>query len=108
MKLVLWKGRINSSSLLVSICFPLHEYQEQQSQSSIQPSNSLRPSIIPIPSINISGTMSASPRIFVTGVSGYVGGHTVMRVIEKHPEWTIAALVRNKEQSDRLIEILLL
>ncbi|KAG4411878.1 hypothetical protein IFR04_014995 [Cadophora malorum] len=44
--------------------------------------------------------MSASPRIFVTGVSGYVGGHTVMRVIEKHPEWTIAALVRNKEQSD--------
>ena len=23
-----------------------------------------------------------------------------MRVIEKHPEWTIAALVGNKEQSD--------
>lgn len=44
--------------------------------------------------------MSTSPRIFVTGVSGYVGGHTVMRVTEKHPEWSIAALVRNQEQSD--------
>ncbi|KAL2073845.1 hypothetical protein VTL71DRAFT_11171 [Oculimacula yallundae] len=42
--------------------------------------------------------MSFSPRIFVTGVSGYVGGHTVVRVIEKHPEWTIVALVRNEEQ----------
>lgn len=46
--------------------------------------------------------MSASPRIFVTGVSGYVGGHTVMRVIEKHPEWTIVALVRNEEQ-DKIV-----
>lgn len=43
--------------------------------------------------------MSASPRVFVTGVSGYVGGHTVMRIIEKHPEWTVVALVRNEEQN---------
>lgn len=37
-------------------------------------------------------------RIFVTGVSGYVGGHTVMRILEKHPEWSICVLVRNEEQ----------
>lgn len=43
--------------------------------------------------------MSAYPRIFVTGVSGYVGGNTVLRIIEKHPEWQIVTLVRNEEQS---------
>ncbi len=44
--------------------------------------------------------MSTSPRIFVTGVSGYVGGNTVLRIVEKHPEWHIAALVRNQEQGN--------
>lgn len=34
----------------------------------------------------------------MTGVSGYVGGHTVLRIIEKHPEWHVAGLVRNDEQ----------
>ena len=43
--------------------------------------------------------MSAIPRIFVTGVSGYVGGHTVLRITEKHPQWHLVVLVRNKEQS---------
>ncbi|CZT09181.1 related to nucleoside-diphosphate-sugar epimerase [Rhynchosporium graminicola] len=43
--------------------------------------------------------MTSSPRIFVTGVSGYVGGHTVVRLIEKHPEWNFVALVRNEEQN---------
>ncbi len=42
--------------------------------------------------------MSASPRVFVTGVSGYIGGHTVVRIIEQHPEWHVAVLVRNEEQ----------
>jgi uncharacterized protein YbjT (DUF2867 family) len=42
--------------------------------------------------------MSSSPRIFVTGVSGYVGGHLMGRLVEKHPEWHVAVLVRNEEQ----------
>ncbi len=40
----------------------------------------------------------SAPRIFVTGVSGFLGGHTVSRIIEKHPEWHVVALVRNEEQ----------
>jgi uncharacterized protein YbjT (DUF2867 family) len=40
----------------------------------------------------------SAPRVFVTGVSGYVGGHTVMRIVEKHPEWNTVVLVRNEEQ----------
>jgi uncharacterized protein YbjT (DUF2867 family) len=42
--------------------------------------------------------MSVAPRIFVTGVSGYVGGHTVGSLVEKHPEWKVVLLVRNEEQ----------
>jgi len=42
--------------------------------------------------------MPTSPRVFVTGVSGYIGGHVVANIIEKHPEWHLAVLVRNEEQ----------
>jgi uncharacterized protein YbjT (DUF2867 family) len=40
----------------------------------------------------------SAPRVFVTGVSGYVGGQTVLRIFEKHPEWHVVLLVRNEEQ----------
>jgi hypothetical protein len=42
--------------------------------------------------------MSTSPRIFMTGVSGYVWGHMMGRLAEKHPEWHVAVLIRNEEQ----------
>ena len=45
-----------------------------------------------------SQAMSSSPRVLVTGVSGYVGGHTVMRIMEQQPEWHVVLLVRNEEQ----------
>jgi hypothetical protein len=41
---------------------------------------------------------SSPPRIFVTGVSGYVGGHMMERLLKKHPEWHIAVLVRDQAQ----------
>jgi hypothetical protein len=47
--------------------------------------------------------MSSSPRIFVTGVSGYVGGHMMGRLLEKHPEWHVAALVRNEKQKETIL-----
>ena len=40
----------------------------------------------------------AAPRVFVAGVSGYLGGHTITRVMEKHPQWNIVALIRSEEQ----------
>jgi nucleoside-diphosphate-sugar epimerase len=41
---------------------------------------------------------SSSPRIFVTGVSGYIGGHTVSLLAQKHPEYTLTLLVRDESQ----------
>jgi uncharacterized protein YbjT (DUF2867 family) len=40
----------------------------------------------------------SSPRVFVTGASGYVGGNTVGRLIKKHPEYDIVLLVRDEDQ----------
>lgn len=40
-----------------------------------------------------------SPTIFVTGVSGYIGGHIVTDLIEKHPEYQVITLVRTKKQA---------
>lgn len=40
-----------------------------------------------------------SPIIFVTGVSGYIGGHLVGFIVTKHAEWHTVTLVRNEEQA---------
>jgi len=37
--------------------------------------------------------------VFITGVSGYIGGHVVRLIAEKHPEYNLVALVRNEEQA---------
>jgi N-acetyl-gamma-glutamylphosphate reductase len=47
--------------------------------------------------------MSASPRVFVTGTSGYFDGHLVGRIVEKHPEWHLVVLVRNEEQKNTIL-----
>jgi len=47
--------------------------------------------------------MSTSPQIFVTGASGYIGGHVVAVIIEKHPEWHLSLLVRNEEQKSLVL-----
>ena len=39
----------------------------------------------------------------MTGVSGYIGGHLVGRIVEKHPEWHLVVLVRNEEQKDTIL-----
>lgn len=48
-------------------------------------------------------TMAAAPRVFVTGVSGYLGGHTVTRIMEQHPEWNVVVLVRSEEQKNIIL-----
>jgi len=40
-----------------------------------------------------------SPIIFITGVSGYIGGEVMDVFAKKHPEWQLVALVRNAEQA---------
>ncbi len=40
-----------------------------------------------------------SPTIFITGVSGYIGGHTVTVLAKKHPEYKLVLLVRDENQA---------
>ena len=40
-----------------------------------------------------------SPTIFVSGIAGFVGGHTVNNLIKKHPDYKVLGLVRNDEQA---------
>jgi nucleoside-diphosphate-sugar epimerase len=40
-----------------------------------------------------------SPIIFITGVTGYIGGEVVDVFVKKHPEWQLVTLVRNAEQA---------
>jgi len=44
--------------------------------------------------------MSTPPRIFITGVSGYLGGNLVGRLVDKHPEWHHVVLIRNEDQKE--------
>lgn len=43
-----------------------------------------------------------SPRIFITGATGYIGGHTTGVLVAAHPEYQVVALVRNEEQATKL------
>ena len=38
------------------------------------------------------------PKVFLTGATGYIGGHTLQFIANKHPEWDIIAFVRNESQ----------
>ncbi|KAF2430889.1 NAD(P)-binding protein [Tothia fuscella] len=40
-----------------------------------------------------------SPTIFITGVTGYIGGEVAVVLASKHPEYDLVFLVRNGEQS---------
>jgi hypothetical protein len=43
-----------------------------------------------------------APRIFVTGASGYIGGHFVDRLSQSHPEYHVVVLVRDKAQGEQI------
>lgn len=43
-----------------------------------------------------------SPRILVTGATGYIGGHATGVLIASHPEYEVVALVRTEEQGAAL------
>lgn len=39
-----------------------------------------------------------TPRIFLTGATGYIGGDTLYALYNKHSDYEIAALVRSEEK----------
>lgn len=47
-----------------------------------------------------------SPQIFITGAHGYVGGDFAALIVQNHPEYKIAALVRNSAQAESLNAVL--
>jgi nucleoside-diphosphate-sugar epimerase len=43
-----------------------------------------------------------APRIFVTGISGYIGGQLLHDITKKHPEYHVRGLVRTAEQQEKV------
>jgi N-acetyl-gamma-glutamylphosphate reductase len=43
-----------------------------------------------------------APQIFMTGVSGYIGGQLLHDMVAKHPDWHITGLVRTEEQAKKI------
>ncbi|KAJ5177029.1 uncharacterized protein N7482_002906 [Penicillium canariense] len=44
----------------------------------------------------------ASPKIFLTGATGYIGGEGLYTIAHAHPDWQLSALVRSKEKAAQL------
>lgn len=43
-----------------------------------------------------------APTIFITGVTGYIGGEVAVVLADKHPEYNLVFLVRNEEQAKKI------
>lgn len=43
-----------------------------------------------------------APRIFITGITGYIGGQLLHNLLLKHPDYQITGLVRRDEQGDKI------
>lgn len=41
-----------------------------------------------------------APKVFVTGVTGYIAGDAFHAFNQAHPDWEYAALVRTKDKGD--------
>jgi uncharacterized protein YbjT (DUF2867 family) len=46
-----------------------------------------------------------SPRIFMTGASGYIGGQFLHTLGLKHPDYQVIALVRTEEQKEKISKL---
>ena len=42
------------------------------------------------------------PKFFITGATGFIGGDALYTFFKAHPEWEIAALVRNSEKGAKV------
>ncbi|KAL3423842.1 hypothetical protein PVAG01_05589 [Phlyctema vagabunda] len=45
-----------------------------------------------------------APRLFILGISGYVGGQFLVDITREHPDYHITGLVRNEEQARKINE----
>jgi len=42
-------------------------------------------------------------RVFITGITGYIGGQLATDLSRQHPEWQLVGLVRNIEQAQKVV-----
>ncbi|KAF2003215.1 NAD(P)-binding protein [Amniculicola lignicola CBS 123094] len=43
-----------------------------------------------------------APKVFITGVTGYIGGDVLYALFNKHPEYEYTALIRTQEKADTI------
>ncbi|KAF4764519.1 hypothetical protein HAV15_000874 [Penicillium sp. str.  len=43
-----------------------------------------------------------APKVFLTGVTGYIGGDGLFAIASSHPDWQFSALVRSEEKSTQV------
>ncbi|KAL4862771.1 hypothetical protein BDV12DRAFT_190158 [Aspergillus spectabilis] len=44
----------------------------------------------------------ASPKVFLTGASGYIRGDALYAIANVHPDWQLSALLRNKNKAEQV------
>lgn len=44
-----------------------------------------------------------APKIFLTGVTGYIGGDFLHIAVPKHPDWELTAMVRNSDKGSKVV-----
>lgn len=44
-----------------------------------------------------------APQIFISGISGYIGGQTLATLVAKHPEYSIVGLVRKEVDKETIL-----
>ncbi|RAL03381.1 putative nucleoside-diphosphate-sugar epimerase [Aspergillus ibericus CBS 121593] len=44
----------------------------------------------------------ASPKVFLTGASGYIGGDALYAIANAHSDWQLSALIRNKDKAEQV------
>jgi N-acetyl-gamma-glutamylphosphate reductase len=44
-------------------------------------------------------------KIFVTGVTGYIGGDALYEIAQAHPDYEITALVRNSDKGAKVAKV---
>ncbi|KAH8689402.1 putative nucleoside-diphosphate-sugar epimerase [Talaromyces proteolyticus] len=46
-----------------------------------------------------------APSVFITGITGYVGGDFLFLVTKEHPDWDITALIRDKTKAKQVTDV---
>lgn len=46
-----------------------------------------------------------APKVFITGVTGYIGGDALVDILQAHPDWDITCSVRNSDKGAQIAKV---